>query len=52
MYYMYILKSSKDKRLYIGSTVDLKKRIKEHQSGKVFAQNIVYQLFLCITKRT
>ncbi len=37
MYYMYILRSSKDSRLYIGSTVDLKKRMLEHQSGKVFA---------------
>jgi len=37
MYYIYILKSFKDNLLYIGSTVDLKKRITEHQSGSVFA---------------
>jgi len=35
--WVYILKSSKDNKLYIGSTTDLKKRIFEHQSGKVFA---------------
>ncbi|MDO8659347.1 MAG: GIY-YIG nuclease family protein [Candidatus Parcubacteria bacterium] len=35
--WVYILKSLKDNRLYIGSTTDLKKRIFEHQSGKVFA---------------
>jgi len=37
MNYLYILKSLKDNRLYIGSTTDLKRRILEHQSGKVFA---------------
>lgn len=35
MYYVYILKSSKDKKLYIGSTNDLRKRIKDHNEGKV-----------------
>ena len=35
--WVYILKSSKDNKLYIGSTTDLKKRILEHQLGKVFA---------------
>ena len=33
MFFMYILKSLKDDKLYIGSTSDLKKRIKEHNSG-------------------
>lgn len=35
MYYTYVLKSVKDKRLYIGYTSDLKKRLEEHNSGKV-----------------
>lgn len=35
--WVYVLKSAKDSKLYIGSTTDLKKRIVEHQSGKVFA---------------
>jgi len=35
MYYMYILKSEKDSRLYIGSTDNLRKRFSEHQAGKV-----------------
>jgi putative endonuclease len=30
MYFVYILKSKKDGRLYIGCTNNLKKRIKEH----------------------
>ena len=32
---MYILFSEKDKRLYIGQTSDLEKRLKAHNSGKV-----------------
>jgi putative endonuclease len=30
---MYVLKSKKDGKLYIGRTSDLKKRLKEHNSG-------------------
>lgn len=35
MYYLYILKSQKDQRLYVGSTNDLRRRLSEHNSGKV-----------------
>lgn len=35
MYYMYVLKSLKDDRLYIGYTNNLKLRIEEHQNGDV-----------------
>lgn len=35
MFYVYLLGSNKDKELYIGSTNDLRKRVKEHNSGKV-----------------
>ena len=34
-HYVYILVSLKDKRFYIGSTRDLKRRISEHLAGKV-----------------
>jgi putative endonuclease len=34
MYYVYILKSLRNKSLYIGYTVDLKKRLEEHDDGK------------------
>ena len=37
MYYVYILQSLKNKSLYIGYTADLKKRFKEHNSGKSLA---------------
>ena len=35
MYYVYILKSIKDKKLYVGHTNNLKKRFKEHCRGDV-----------------
>lgn len=33
MFYVYVLKSKKDKKLYIGYTSDLKRRLKEHDNG-------------------
>lgn len=35
MYYVYIIKSKKDNNLYLGSTNDLKRRLKEHNNGLV-----------------
>jgi putative endonuclease len=37
MFYTYFLKSTKDSKLYIGSTKDLKKRIQDHNSGLVYS---------------
>ena len=34
MFYVYVLKSRKDNKLYIGQTSDLKRRIKEHNGGQ------------------
>ena len=36
MYYVYLIKS-KTNKLYIGSTNNLCKRLKEHQNGRVFS---------------
>lgn len=36
-FYVYVLKSLKNKNLYIGYTNNLKKRIKEHNRGLVFS---------------
>jgi len=37
MFYVYILKSEKDEKCYIGSTNDLRRRFKEHNNGKIFS---------------
>ncbi|MBI5127748.1 GIY-YIG nuclease family protein [Candidatus Roizmanbacteria bacterium] len=37
MFYTYVLKSIKDDKLYVGSTSDLKTRIKFHDQGRVTA---------------
>jgi putative endonuclease len=36
-YYIYLLKSLKDNNLYTGYTSDLRKRLDEHNSGKVIS---------------
>lgn len=53
MYYVYILQSKKDGRLYIGYTANLKKRLQEHNNGKSLATKpfrpyklIFYEAFL------
>ena len=35
MWYVYFLKSTKDKNLYVGSTNDIRRRLTEHNSGIV-----------------
>lgn len=40
MFYVYILKSKKDNKSYIGSTNDLRSRIKLHNDGKVFSTKL------------
>ena len=35
MYYVYVIQSLKDKKLYIGHTDNLKRRFKEHSTGQV-----------------
>ena len=53
MFYVYILQSLKDKSLYIGYTVNLKKRFIEHNNGESLATKpfrpyklIFYEAFL------
>ena len=37
MFYFYVLRSQKDKNLYLGYTNDLRRRVKEHNLGEVQA---------------
>ncbi len=37
MYYTYVLKSKKDGKLYVGFCEDLRRRLKEHNSGLIEA---------------
>ena len=36
-YYVYVLRSERDHNLYVGYTSDIKKRLEEHNNGKVSA---------------
>lgn len=40
MYYVYILKSQKDKKLYTGSTNNLRVRFKLHNEGEVYSTHL------------
>jgi len=42
MYYVYVLQSLKDKKLYIGYTTNLKRRLKEHKYGVQIVQRKGY----------
>jgi putative endonuclease len=54
-YLVYVLESLKDGKRYIGFTTDLNKRVKEHNSGKVFSTKgrtplILIYAELCLNK--
>ena len=38
-YYVYIIKNNNSNKLYIGSTNNLRRRLEEHQKGKVFSNS-------------
>lgn len=53
MHYVYVLKSLRDERLYVGRTDDLRERMKEHNAGKTWTTKrmlpiklIFYEAFL------
>ena len=37
MFYVYVIRSEKDGRFYVGMCVDIERRIKEHNAGKTFS---------------
>ena len=49
MFYIYLLKSEKDKDLYLGYTNNLERRIREHNSGLVPSTKIrkPFELIYC-----
>lgn len=56
MFYLYLLQSEKNGKLYIGQTKDLKQRLKEHNSGesqftKLYCpwKLIYYEAYLTLT---
>ncbi|MBT3835405.1 GIY-YIG nuclease family protein [Candidatus Peribacteria bacterium] len=55
MWYVYVLRSNKDKNLYIGFTNDLKRRIKEHQSGKNISTakrlSVILETYIAVTTK-
>jgi len=36
-YFVYVLESIKDQKIYIGQTDNMNRRLKEHNAGKVFS---------------
>jgi putative endonuclease len=46
MYFVYILKSLKDQRLYVGYSKEVRRRLEEHNSGKVDATRYRLPLIL------
>jgi len=47
---VYILKSTKDGRFYIGSTVDLKQRLRHHVGGFTYSTNRMGSLRLVLSQ--
>ena len=50
-YFVYILYSEKDRKLYVGCSSDLNKRIENHNSGKVTATKNRRPLVLIYNER-
>ena len=54
MYYVYILWSDREKKFYIGYTMDLERRLKEHQNGSCHTtvrmdnlKLVYFEAFIC-----
>lgn len=51
MYYLYILRSFKDNKLYIGATVNIQKRINQHNNGQSKSTKYRRPLFLIYSEQ-
>jgi len=52
MFYVYLLKSKMNNQIYIGSTSNLNRRLKEHNDGEVFSTKRYRPWILFIMKLT
>ena len=56
MWYVYILRSNKDGLFYVGSTNDLKRRITDHNTGKVDATRprrpLILEAYIAVKDKT
>ena len=48
--YVYILKSGRDSRYYVGSTNDVKRRLFQHREGKVYSTRRMLPVELIFTQ--
>ena len=48
--YVYILKSKRDNRYYVGSTNDVKRRLFQHRAGKVYSTRRMLPVKLIFTQ--
>ena len=51
MFYLYILKSNKNGKYYVGSTHDLENRLKQHNYGKIKSTKSLVPLKIVYTER-
>ena len=51
MFYVYVLRSERNSRFYVGSTKDVKKRLIEHNTGKSQATRYIKPLKLIYSEQ-
>jgi putative endonuclease len=56
MWYVYILRSARDKKLYIGTTDDISRRLSQHNSGEIDATKnripLILEAYLAVKNET
>ncbi len=56
MWYVYILRSARDKKLYIGTTDDISRRLSQHNSGEIDATKnripLMLEAYLAVKNET
>jgi putative endonuclease len=56
MWYVYILRSARDKKLYIGTTDDISRQLSQHNSGEIDATKnripLILEAYLAVKNET